>query len=219
MTPKSTVFEDTLKTYLERVRDCDRIPLLDLLQIELKADRLAIPLFGRPFFIGADAVADADGNSPSHSISVLLCNYIIQCPSYVPDPGPLVTYKDFRDAAPFVGGFANLAQKPVADYFSGQLEDLKRCCQQLGARPFQTEAACQFAVRLPALPRVPIYLMFNDADEDFEADCTLLFRRSAATYLDMECLAILGDLLATWLQKINRGHRGLTSQTINGATI
>jgi hypothetical protein len=47
-----------------------------------------------------------------------------------------------------------------------------------------------------ALPRVRIYLIFNDADEDFPADCSLLFEKQAASYLDMECLAMIGMVLA-----------------------
>jgi hypothetical protein len=47
-----------------------------------------------------------------------------------------------------------------------------------------------------ALPRVRIYLIFNDADEDFPADCSLLFEKQAAKYLDMECLAMIGMVLA-----------------------
>jgi hypothetical protein len=47
-----------------------------------------------------------------------------------------------------------------------------------------------------ALPRVRIYLIFNDEDEDFPADCSLLFEKQAAQYLDMECLAMIGMVIA-----------------------
>ena len=47
-----------------------------------------------------------------------------------------------------------------------------------------------------ALPRVRIYLIFNDADENFPADCSLLLEKQAAKYLDMECLAMIGMVLA-----------------------
>jgi hypothetical protein len=33
-------------------------------------------------------------------------------------------------------------------------------------------------------------------DEDFPADCSLLFEKQAASYLDMECLAMIGMVLA-----------------------
>ena len=58
-----------------------------------------------------------------------------------------------------------------------------------------------------ALPRVRVYLVFNDADEDFPADCSILFEKQAARYLDMECLAMIAMVLAEGLaEKDQPGH-------------
>jgi hypothetical protein len=48
---------------------------------------------------------------------------------------------------------------------------------------------------------VPLLLLFNDADEGFPAACSVLFERRAGGYLDMECLAMSGMLLAERLKK------------------
>jgi hypothetical protein len=45
------------------------------------------------------------------------------------------------------------------------------------------------------------YLLFNDAEEGFPAQCTLLFGQRAQNYLDMESLAILGGTLAHRLSR------------------
>jgi len=111
-----------------------------------------------------------------------------------------VTYKDFRDAGPYVGGFKNTTELPIVKQFSGQTADLGRHCQALGGQPFDTDVSCQLAYRFQALPRVPIFQLFHDADEEFPAQCTLLFQKNAAAYLDMECLAMLGSTLAAWLR-------------------
>lgn len=50
-----------------------------------------------------------------------------------------------------------------------------------------------------ALPKVPIVLLFHEADEDFPAQATLLFQNNAASYLDMECLTMIGGALAHYL--------------------
>jgi hypothetical protein len=44
-------------------------------------------------------------------------------------------------------------------------------------------------------------LLFNDADEEFPADCKVLFEKRAESYLDMECVAIIGMLLAEFLRR------------------
>ncbi|CAN2041866.1 hypothetical protein GMMP15_50054 [Candidatus Magnetomoraceae bacterium gMMP-15] len=44
-------------------------------------------------------------------------------------------------------------------------------------------------------------MLFNDADDEFEAKCSVLFERRAEKYLDLECLAMLGRHLFTCLKK------------------
>jgi hypothetical protein len=112
-----------------------------------------------------------------------------------------VTYKDFKDAAPYVGGFGNTAEKPIAEFFEGRAAELEKRSLKLGGKPFQSEVACQLAFQFLALPRIPIVLMFNDADEDFSSQCILLFQKNAKTFLDMECLAMIGSSLSRLLQK------------------
>jgi hypothetical protein len=51
-----------------------------------------------------------------------------------------------------------------------------------------------------ALPKIPVLLLFNDADEEFPAQCAVLFERRAENFLDMECLAMVGMLLFEYLK-------------------
>jgi hypothetical protein len=44
-------------------------------------------------------------------------------------------------------------------------------------------------------------ILFNDADEEFPAQCMVLFERRAENYLDMECLAMVGMLLFEQLKR------------------
>ncbi|MCA1785277.1 MAG: DUF3786 domain-containing protein [Desulfobacteraceae bacterium] len=59
--------------------------------------------------------------------------------------------------------------------------------------------SCDLSYMFEALPRVRVYLVFNDADEDFPADCSLLFEKQAPRYLDMDCLAMIAMVLAEQL--------------------
>jgi hypothetical protein len=52
-----------------------------------------------------------------------------------------------------------------------------------------------------ALPCLPLLLVFYDRDEDFPASCKVLFDKAAPTWLDMECLAVLGWILSDLLVK------------------
>jgi len=94
------------------------------------------------------------------------------------------------------GYFTTNTNKIVETSFSGRLNLLEKACRKLGARPLEDGAAYDLSLMFKALPRIPVLLRFHDGDEEFPAQCSILFRQSAEQYLDMESLAIAGTFLA-----------------------
>ena len=76
---------------------------------------------------------------------------------------------------------------------------LKRACDALGASIPDMDIACDLCRRFTLLPKMPLLLVFNDADDDFPASASLLFEKRASTYLDAESQAILGQALSNRL--------------------
>jgi hypothetical protein len=196
----SPVFDSIYRDYLDQVSRIDFHRLTDRLALQLVDDELIVPLFGQSYTVSAKGIIDPDGQRPSHSVSVVLCKYLLMAPENEPTEADWVTYKDFRDAGPFAGGFRSNAEQNISRSFSGRLAELGKACLQLDAHPCHENFPGQLAMRFRALPRIPIVLLFNDQDEEFPAQCSLLFERRAAKYLDMECLAISGWILAEWLK-------------------
>lgn len=202
MTERAPVFDKIIADYLQQVLALDdQARLSGTLGVETNPNSFTIPLFNQSITITPDEIFDENNEPPSHAASVLVCKYLLLCPDTTQTDHTLVTYKDFKDAAPYVGGFKNTVEIPIARAFSGRLDSLESACLALGGRPFDTDVSCQLAYGFQALPRVPVVLIFHDADDDFPAQCTLLFRKNAAGYLDMECLAMIGGILAHRLQE------------------
>jgi hypothetical protein len=199
MKEEAAIFESIYADYLAQVARLDVAAIADQLGVEVQDDEIRIPFFHKAFSLTPRGIADEKGHKPHHALCVVLCKYLLLCPAALKADEALATYKDFKDGAPYVMGFKNTAERPIARYFSGHAEALVNRCLHLGAKPYQSDIACQMAFEFAALPRVPLYLLFNDADEEFPAQCTLLFRKSAADYLDMECIAMVGSILASWL--------------------
>ena len=201
MTREAPVFETIRRDYLQKVAALgqDR-QLAERLGIHLGDGGFRIPFFNRRYTVMPSSIEDQRGRAPNHAVAVTLCQYLLLCPRTPTNDPTLVTYKDFRDAAPYAGGFFTNAELPIARGFTGKAASLESACLDLGGERFQIEAAYQLAFRFQALPRLPIYLLFNDADDTFPAGCTLLFQKDAADYLDMECIAMVGSILAAWLQ-------------------
>lgn len=203
MTDKAPVFAKIMKDYLQQVSRIEaKETVAATLGISVIPDGYRIPFFCGTYSVTTDRIVDAHGKPASHAIAVLFCKYLLLCPERPSDDSCLATYKDFRDAAPYVGGFRNTVELPIANHFTNDISKLEKKGKELGGRAFATEASCDLAMQFQALPKVPVFLLFNDADEEFPAQATLLFRRNAASYLDMECLAMVGGSLAYRLQEL-----------------
>jgi hypothetical protein len=50
------------------------------------------------------------------------------------------------------------------------------------------------SMQLTALPKIPVLLLFNDVDDEFPARCSVLFQKSIENYLDMETVALIGNI-------------------------
>ena len=211
MSSTAPIFEETVRNYLAQVAQLDLAGIAQTLAITVEQGEALIPFLGKTYRVSSSGVFDDSGLGPIHAIRIVLCRYLILTPSEVPQGGEdWVSYKDFKDAAPFVSGFVNNSERAIARNFIGRLDLLREAADRLGAVAPSLALSYQFTGQIQALPQIPLLLLFNDEDEDFPAQCTLLFQRRAEKFLDMECLAIMGWLLADTLAQT----AGLADRTV-----
>jgi len=197
MDGKAPVFEKTYQEYLAQVNKLDLKAVAQKTGTQWDGKNVIIPLFEIPYRISADGITDSSGKEAGYSIKVVLCQYLLLHPSNHSEDDTWVSYKDFKDAAPLANTFHVKSEMSIAGNFEGQLKALKKACLEIGGYDHFEALSYDLHIKFNALPRVPILLLFNDADDEFpNAQCLLLFERRAEQYLDMECLAILGWLLA-----------------------
>lgn len=198
---RAPIFKKTFADYLKQIGRLDLNACRQTLDFDMEDDTALIPMFDRRYHVSRDEICDSAGKRADWSIAVLLCKYLLLCPSAPLLSRDLRTFKDFKDAAPLVGYFDSTVQGRIAREFSGRPNDLGEACRAIGGKPYAQELAYQIKYRFSALPKIPVYLLFNDAEEGFPAQCTLLFEQRVQNYLDMESLAILGGTLAHRLGK------------------
>jgi hypothetical protein len=206
MPEKASVFETTYRHYLSQLADIDDLARAERLGARLRKTALEIPLYAAPYTVALDGVRDAQGRPADFAICVVLCCYILQCPPTVPPAGEWVSYREFRNAGPLVSYFRANTQKIIETAFAGNLAGLQAACDLLGGRPYHDGASYDCSLTFDFLPRIPVLLRFNDRDREFPARCALLFPQSAEAFLDMECLAIGGTLLAGKLVHTQHGR-------------
>ncbi len=197
---KEHIYDQTYKDYLSRIAELDFPFLADKLDLKIDGQQVAIPFFGKLYRLSAKGITDSSNRQPHLSVSVIICKYLLMCPMIEPLGGNWMSYKDFKDAAPLIQAFYNTVTQPIAETFSSRLTELETAGKKIGGWPPADEYPYDLAMQFDALPKVPMLLLFNDKDDEFPAQCSVLFEKRAENFLDMECLAMVGMHLFEYLK-------------------
>jgi hypothetical protein len=195
------VYHETYRHYLEQFKSMRFDGKEELLGITVDADAVVVPYFGQSIRLTADGLKNEEGRRPDFSDCVVVCRYLIMCPRFAPRQKEWSAYRDFPDAGPLTVFWSDTVEKPLARAFSGRVGALEAASETLGGSTPEMDIACDLCRCFIPLPKVPLLLVFNDADDDFPASASLLFEKRASTYLDAESQAILGHAFSDRLLK------------------
>ena len=197
--PGSAIFGKIMDDYLAQLKAAWDLDRFQALGATVEGDQVVVPLYGLPYRVSPAGISGPQGEDPLHAIKVILCKYLLLGNPERSAGREWVAYKQFPDAAPFVEGFTNTVERRITKAYTDRLDDLQAACQAWSPRPASLEVSYDLVMELPALPLVPVLLLFNDQDGPLPASCGVLFKDGAPAHLDMECLAMIGMVLASWL--------------------
>ena len=192
MDRENAVFEQTYQKYLDDLAGIDIPQACQTLNLEYKDGKAVIHSMGGTYTISPQGVQDAKGLQPHLGVCVGLIRYLLMCPPFPPKDGGWTTFRDIKGAGPLTVYWANDVEKALSEAFAGRPEDLKKAAEKFNAFLPDQDYSYDVQFQVQALSRMPMLVLFNDGDEDFPPKSTILFRESAGTYLDPECLGILG---------------------------
>jgi hypothetical protein len=192
---RAAVFAENYRQYLVQLAKIDLPARAGMLDISVENGAAQIPLFDRRYWATPGKITDENGVQAPYDVCVVLARYLLMCPKRFPTEDAWTAYRDFKDSGPLTVFFSDAVEGAIASSFSGRLVLLERAVKSLGGRAPMTLLSYDLSFQLPALPRVPLLLLYNDADEDFPAQCSVLFEARAERYLDAESLAVLGSQL------------------------
>jgi hypothetical protein len=111
-----------------------------------------------------------------------------------PPTGEWISLGNFPHTASHVKAFQSNAEKKITEAFRNDFDGLKRRCAEMGGAEIEGRIKADYTARFDLLPRVPLYLSFWQADEEFDPDCKILFDSGAEDHIDIEYLAYLLEL-------------------------
>jgi hypothetical protein len=155
-----------------------------------------LPFLNRPLFVdpGARRLLDGDRNpDPKLDRPLLALAVLVYLLSAVEaeEAGEPVSARDLP-AGHFFRGPHALPTNRIVERFGEDMAGFSAAGNALGGVPVDMAEA---AVRLTPLPRVPLFLLFWEADEDFPAEASVLFDRSVARHLPPDAIWGLVNLV------------------------
>jgi hypothetical protein len=204
MESKSRVFEKHYNDYLHQLNALDFQGVAEKLGGRIDKNShgksLKMSLLGQVYGISPQGITDSAGKKPAYDICIILCRHLLMCPDILPHDPQWVAFRDLKDAGPLTVYFRDNVEQAIAKGFSGKIEALRQGMAALNGYAPDLDVSYDLALQVDGLAKIPMLLLFNDAEESFPAECSLLFERQVETYLDAECIAMLGYRLAGQLK-------------------
>ena len=121
-----------------------------------------------------------------------------------PLTGEWINFRQLSGGDTYYPAFVKRSQKPLLDFFADRLDLLDETAQALGGHK---GSEGDRGVIIPALPRVPIALIFWSGDEEFQPEARILFDATIPTYLSTEDVAVLSQQTVFGLIKCAKSIR------------
>ncbi len=188
---------------VERLAEADLRGNAAKLGLGLDGEEVLVPFFGRTYLVGAEGVRALDGRKVQLAHRIVLAHLLLYGGSGDPS-GELVPYRELRGGCDFSRNLAITVEGRLAKSFAGRADLLRRAATAIGGSPHETGASHDVCSAIPALPVIPLMFTFYDEDEDFPAEVKVFYDSKAQSFLDLECLAVLGMILVTELEAAAR---------------
>ena len=159
---------------------------------------LVLPYFDTAIHIRGDSIRRADGGKLDRWEQVFVLNHMAQGGSRLPT-GRWKSFQEFPNTVSKIKSMRSHVEAPLAERFAGHRDELAAAAARSGAVDATTEApSADLAVRFLPLPRVPVMLLFWDADGDsgLAAEIKLSFDETITEHLDIESIMFLSEYLA-----------------------
>lgn len=129
---------------------------------------------------------------------ILLLHYLLNASGRPLNNEP-VSYKDLPGGQKYFPVFQKRVEAPVLNAYGEYPEGFENACLGLGG---QTVKLGDISFRFQAFPKVPIIYIYWKGDEEFSASVQVLFDSSVSSYLPLEDIVFLSEMLSWKIAKL-----------------
>ena len=194
---------------LEPTDLCRKLPFL-----KVTGDKLLVPYFSQ---IASIRLSDGILEPPAswEKLSLMDEMNIYTLLWYAKDhavlTGQWLSFEDLRNARPFGPAFRKGNLAPFAATFSGHGPELETALKAFSGRKLSIG---DVGYEIDVFPCIPMRILFWDGDEEFPAQCNLLFDRSAPDFIHVESVvSIASEALKHLSQEVGLPIHGPLTDT------
>lgn len=175
--------------------DPDEIAVRSGSRFDIDCQRFELRYFGSLYYVEMDgrvwAAGDTYGEIPANDRTLIL-QYLVGA-SGLPPRGKWLSFLELPEGSHHDLPFKTDAIYPLAKKFSDNRQRIAQTALLLGGKPISIGDA---AFYVPALPKIPLAVIFWEGDDEFTSQCNILFDSVSPTHLTTAALFVLGVELA-----------------------
>jgi hypothetical protein len=164
----------------------------------VERDSLLLQFFGQDVELSHDGILIDGKEVEDPRDQILLYNYV----HFAGGPEPEQEWIGMESLPNSISKIRTLrvyCEERIAAHFTGKTDQLQKYAPELGAvLQENTEQSCSAAFLVPALPRLPLYVLFWDEEKEdgFPAKVKVLFDQNVLEFLDIESLVFVCERMA-----------------------
>ncbi|UCD86044.1 MAG: DUF3786 domain-containing protein [Deltaproteobacteria bacterium] len=135
---------------------------------------------------------------------IVIIHYLVTAKGTKP-AGELISYKQVPDGRLYYPNFVNRTTRPLIKVFGKDPSLLLEAAGLLGGTPSDYG---DYAVTIPALPRVAVTTIIWTGDDEFPPDANMIFDANIVDYLPAEDITVLCNMIALKLMKYQPTTKG-----------
>jgi hypothetical protein len=192
-------YDSIYGSLVARLPECDFRESAARLGMAYGEGGVQVSFLGRKFRITSSGVEPVDGQPVNVNNRSVLLYYLLS--KGHGDPGnDYLLFESIARLASGLNGQSRLMNSPLERYFGNDYTQFSLAAAKLGgieAEPQPGKHLWRFVV----LPKIPVRLVFYEADDEFPVNIQIMLDRTALQFLEFECLAFMVGCFAQALIK------------------
>ena len=168
---------------------------------EQEGERFVFDAFGEQCLIEPKGITLGD-KEHSSVFGILISLYALNARPDICVPAPLKAFKEFPDSMPYVGAFTTHTEQLLAPHVAKIKESVQIVTETLKGEEAPDGTGGDFSFIVYPLPKIALWYIFYEADDDFPASATCLYSKNARLFLPVDGLADVGEYCSKTILKL-----------------